>query len=59
MLVFASAVAADERMIRLAVDPHIGRTRLTELFLDIGGKNLSAAAGNFIRVINRLPVHVP
>lgn len=51
MLGFAAAVAADAVMARLAFDPKIGRTRLTELFLEVCGKRLNAQAGNFIRLL--------
>ena len=51
MLALAAAVAADARMQRLAFDPHIGRARLTQLFLEIGGTHFTTEAGNFIRLL--------
>jgi F-type H+-transporting ATPase subunit delta len=51
MLRLAAAIAADERVARLAGDPKVTRERLTALFLEIAGDRLTLEARNFIRLL--------
>lgn len=50
-LAFLAAVAADENMTRLAVDPRLERERFRELFLSICGARVDAEGANFVRLL--------
>ena len=51
MLAFLVAVAADENRRRLSSDPRVDRARFLDLFLGIGGKNITEEGANFVRLL--------
>lgn len=51
MLALAAAVARDATMVRLAYDPKVPRERLSEIFLGVCGGEMTAEAGNFVRLL--------
>lgn len=52
-LAFLAAVVADEDMRRLIHDPRVGRDRLAEAILEIGGSRFSETFRNFVKVLSR------
>jgi len=51
MLALLAAVAADERIVPLAMDPRVPRERLVTLLLDICGDGLNVHGSNFVRLL--------
>ncbi len=51
MLGFLNAVVGDSRMLGLIDNPKVGRGRLTELMLEIGGGRLSDEGQNLVRLL--------
>ena len=51
MLAFIAAVAADERMRRIADDPRVARTRFLALFLGVCDQQVDEHGANFVRLL--------
>lgn len=51
MLAFIAAVAADERMRRIADDPRVNRARFLALFLGVCDQQVDEYGANFVRLL--------
>ena len=51
MLALMATVATDARLSALSQDPRIARSRITQLFLDICGRELSSDGENLVRLL--------